>query len=147
MKPRFRRLIVILIFGGFMTVAVAVVLYKLNNAMTYFYTPHDVLILPEKPTKPFRLGGMVQKGSYHPLPNGGVTFTVGDMTDTTMTVYYQGLVPDLFREGQGVIAEGTLTDTGIFQASQVLAKHDEKYMPPVLEKSLNQQTQQQENRP
>jgi cytochrome c-type biogenesis protein CcmE len=139
MRPRTRRLLLILFFGSFISMATGVILYALRDNITHFYTPHELERLAEKPTKAFRLGGMVQQGSVHTDSNGVITFIVGDLSQSQKTVSYQGLLPDLFREGQGVIAEGTLESDGSFKATQILAKHDEKYMPPQLEKSLKEQ--------
>jgi cytochrome c-type biogenesis protein CcmE len=100
----------------------------LSEEATYFYAPSDLAKGPA-PTKAIRLGGMVEKGSV--LKEGAtVRFVVTDMAQT-VPVTYTGILPDLFREGQGVIAEGKVDPaTGVFQASTILAKHDEKYMPP-----------------
>ncbi len=114
-------------------VAVGLVLWALRDNVSYFRTPTEVVMgsYPEHASgRAFRLGGMVEKGS---IKHDGavVTFRVTDFTDT-LTIHYEGLLPDLFREGQGVIAEGKMAADGVFMANTILAKHDEKYMPPEL---------------
>ncbi len=118
-------------------IAGALTLYGLRDSFLYFYTPSDYAALQHKPSGRFRLGGLVQKGSLQKTA-ATITFIVADMTDNTMTVRYNGTPPDLFREGQGVIADGRLVDT-IFVADYLLAKHDEVYMPPQVASSLRAQ--------
>ncbi|MBI3419500.1 MAG: cytochrome c maturation protein CcmE [Proteobacteria bacterium] len=139
-QPRHRRLIFIGLTGAGLAVALALVLIGLRQNVTYFYTPSQVAeksaaLLAGK--KSFRLGGMVEKGSVHHAGKDGLdlSFTVTDF-NRTLKVRYHGLAPDLFREGQGVVAEGHLQDAGLFEATLLLAKHDEKYMPPEIKKSL-----------
>jgi len=104
------------------------VLYALNDSIVFFYTPSEALARHVAEGQRFRLGGLVEKGSVRHDSNDAVTFTVTDK-DRAMAVSYQGQLPDLFREGQGVVAEGRLGPGGVFQADSVLAKHDETYMP------------------
>ena len=104
------------------------VLYALNDSIVFFYTPSEALARHVAEGQRFRLGGLVEKGSVRHDSNDAVTFTVTDR-DRAMAVSYQGQLPDLFREGQGVVAEGRLGPGGVFQADSVLAKHDETYMP------------------
>src|SRR5207237_7588465 len=108
-----------------------------------FYSPTQVAEKKPGPERRFRLGGLVEQGS---LKKDGleVRFTVTDLAARTPVVY-RGLLPDLFREGQGVIAEGTLGDDGLFTAREVLAKHDENYMPPEVAKALNESGRWQES--
>jgi cytochrome c-type biogenesis protein CcmE len=114
-------------------VAAALVLTALKDNVSYFRTPTEIVsgTYPEHASgRALRLGGMVEKGSV--VHNGTiVTFRLTDFTNT-MSVHYEGLLPDLFREGQGVIAEGKMAADGVFMADTILAKHDEKYMPPEL---------------
>lgn len=107
--------------------AVGLVLYALEDTIVFFYTPSEVAAKALDPGQRFRLGGLVAEGSLERLGGERVRFTVTD-TDQTLTVVYSGILPDLFREGQGVVAEGRL-DGGVFAADTVLAKHDESYMP------------------
>ncbi len=106
----------------------------LGDKATYFYAPSDLAAIPV-PTNAIRLGGMVEKGSL--VRNGEtVTFVVTDNA-RTLPVTYTGILPDLFREGQGVIAEGKIdAKSGVFNAETILAKHDEKYMPPEVAGSM-----------
>jgi cytochrome c-type biogenesis protein CcmE len=109
-------------------VATALVLTALEGNLTLFVTPSDVAANKAPQGRAFRIGGMVEKGS---LKRDGVEvrFVVTD-TAKTIPVVYRGALPDLFREGKGVVAQGTLGADGVFQAREVLAKHDENYMPP-----------------
>jgi cytochrome c-type biogenesis protein CcmE len=109
-------------------IAAGLVLYALNDSIVFFYTPSEALTRQIAEGKRFRLGGLVEKGSLKHGEGASVTFTVTD-TDKTMAVSYRGQLPDLFREGQGVVAEGRLGAGGVFHAETVLAKHDETYMP------------------
>ena len=128
MKPRSKRLIGIV--GGLVAlgVATALVLKALEGNLTLFVTPSEVAANKAPQGRAFRIGGMVEKGS---LKREGVEvrFVVTD-TAKTIPVVYRGALPDLFREGKGVVAQGTLGADGVFQAREVLAKHDENYMPP-----------------
>ena len=128
MKPRSKRLIAIV--GGLVAlgVATALVLKALEGNLTLFVTPSEVAANKAPQGRAFRIGGMVEKGS---LKREGVEvrFVVTD-TAKTIPVVYRGALPDLFREGKGVVAQGTLGADGVFQAREVLAKHDENYMPP-----------------
>jgi cytochrome c-type biogenesis protein CcmE len=109
-------------------VAAGLALYAFNDNLVFFYSPSDVLADHINPGRAIRLGGMVEKDSVK--RQGDVTeFRVTD-TANTIGVTYRGVLPDLFREGQGVVTEGTLSPDGHFVAREVLAKHDEKYMPP-----------------
>jgi cytochrome c-type biogenesis protein CcmE len=120
----------LLLIGGLalLGIAAGLVLYALNDSIVFFYTPSEALARHVAEGQRFRLGGLVEKGSVKHDSNDAVTFTVTDR-DRAMAVSYQGQLPDLFREGQGVVAEGRLGPGGVFQADSVLAKHDETYMP------------------
>ena len=115
--------------------ATGLVLYALTDKITYFRTPSDIAEQKVKPGQRFRLGGLVLQGSVKRSDGAVVEFAVTD-TLKTQTVTYQGVLPDLFREGQGVVTEGLLSAQGVFVADTVLAKHDENYMPPDVAKSL-----------
>jgi cytochrome c-type biogenesis protein CcmE len=126
--------LIVLGVGG----AVAFGLQAFQENMMYFVTPSDMLSSPGTDNKTFRLGGMVKQGSVHRADGSlDVTFTVTD-TKHELPVTYTGVLPDLFREGQGVIARGKFVG-GRFQAEEVLAKHDEKYMPPEVAKRIAQE--------
>lgn len=124
--------------------AVGLVLSALNSAVAYFYTPSELAALSETPRGVIRLGGLVEAGSIqHADDDAEVEFVVTDQT-MSKTVRYKGVLPDLFREGQGVIVEGRLSPDGTMTAMQVLAKHDENYMPREVEKALKEQGHWQE---
>ena len=108
--------------------AAALVLTALRDTIVFFYTPSEVVAKKVSPGTRIRLGGLVADGSVERLPGAKVRFTVTD-TEQTMSVTYAGILPDLFREGQGVVTEGKLLASGEFEADTVLAKHDENYMP------------------
>ena len=128
MKPRHKRLIAIV--GGLAALgaATALVLTAFQENLVFFFTPSQVAAQEAPQGRLFRIGGMVEKGS---LKREGVEvrFVVTD-TAKTIPVVYRGALPDLFREGKGVVAQGTLGADGVFRAREVLAKHDENYMPP-----------------
>ena len=109
-------------------IAAGLVLFALSDTITFFYTPTDVVEKDVKPGTRIRLGGLVADGSVERGTGETVTFAVTD-TSKTMQVTYKGILPDLFREGQGVVAEGTVMAANLFKADTVLAKHDENYMP------------------
>jgi cytochrome c-type biogenesis protein CcmE len=130
MKPRHRRLGWIV--GGLcaLGIAAALVLNAFRSNLIFFYTPSQVAGKEAPQGRPFRVGGLVEAGSLAREPNTlTVRFRVTD-TAQTIPVTYTGLLPDLFKEGKGVVAQGTLGSDGVFRASEVLAKHDENYMPP-----------------
>jgi cytochrome c-type biogenesis protein CcmE len=135
MTPRRKRLFAV---GGILlgvAAATAVALKAFDNNLLYFYDPSQIAAGQAPLGKTFRVGGMVTKGSVKRTPGSlEVRFVVTDFAHS-VTIAYTGLLPDLFREGQGVIAHGQLRD-GVFVADEVLAKHDEKYMPPEVAKSL-----------
>ena len=131
----------ILIGGGIATLAVAaiLVLFALRNTIVFFYTPSDVVTGQKvKIGQRFRLGGLVEEGSVKRGRGTDVEFGVTD-TRNTLKVTYSGVLPDLFREKQGVVTEGRLIAPGRFKADSVLAKHDETYMPPEVAKALKEQ--------
>lgn len=130
MKPRHRRLA--LVTGGVTVLAIAagLVLNAFQSNLVFFFTPTQVASQEAPVGKVFRIGGMVEEGSVKREPDGlTVRFRVTD-TAKTIPVVYKGILPDLFREGKGVVTQGRLGSDGIFVASEVLAKHDENYMPP-----------------
>jgi len=146
MNPRRKKRLTIIsiIFFG-VTAVIGLVLYALSNSVDLFYTPSEI-INGKKNTglKPIvgqrlRIGGMVKVGSViKNNENLNVSFTVFDNTDT-VTVTYTGLLPDLFREGQGIVANGVLAENNVINATEVLAKHDENYMAPEIVEAMKQQ--------
>ena len=128
MKPRHKRLLAIV--GGLAALgaASALVLVAFQENLVFFFTPTQVAANEAPKGRLFRIGGMVEKGSVK-RDGVEVRFVVTD-TAKTIPVVYRGALPDLFREGKGVVAQGTLGADGVFTAREVLAKHDENYMPP-----------------
>ena len=130
MKPRHKKLIVIALGVAALGVATALVLRAFNENLVFFFTPSEVVEHKAPQGRTFRIGGMVEKGSLKREADGvTVRFVVTD-TARSLPVQYKGSLPDLFREGKGVVAQGQLGADGVFQAREVLAKHDENYMPP-----------------
>ncbi len=128
MKPRHKRLALI---GGIVAavgVAVALVLNAFQSNLVFFYSPSQVAAKEAPQGRTFRIGGLVKEGSVK-RDGTVVQFAVTD-TAQTVAVQYQGILPDLFKEGKGVVAQGRLGPDGVFRATEVLAKHDENYMPP-----------------
>jgi cytochrome c-type biogenesis protein CcmE len=129
MKRKHRRLVTLgaglVLLGG----AAALVLSAVSDSMVFFYSPSDLKKRALAPDRLVRIGGLVEEGSVARAADGTtVRFRVTDL-EQAVAVTYAGLLPDLFREGQGVVVQGRLGADGVFQASEVLAKHDEKYMP------------------
>ena len=136
MKPRHQRFVWIGLGLSGLGVATALVLNAMEGNITFFYSPTQVATGEAPKAKQFRLGGMVEDKSLKRIPDGvGVTFIVTD-TAKSIPVRYNGILPDLFKEGRGVVAQGRLGDDGTFVASEVLAKHDENYMPPEAAEAL-----------
>ena len=136
MTPRRKRLALVLGIVAGLAVAAALVLQALRQNMMLFYDPSQVVAGEAPAARAFRLGGMVTDGSVERAPGSlEVRFVVTDFAHS-VSVSYTGVLPDLFREGQGVIAHGKLGANGMFVADEVLAKHDENYMPPEVAESL-----------
>jgi cytochrome c-type biogenesis protein CcmE len=131
MKPKNQRLLLVIAALVAVLAAVLLAMLGLKDRAAYFYTPADIVAGKAVEGRAMRLGGMVEKGSVRRKPDGvTINFTVFD-GDARTPVTYRGIVPNLFREGSGVVAEGRLR-RGIFVADNILAKHDERYMPPQL---------------
>ena len=131
MKPKNQRLLLVVAAAIAILAAVLFAMWGLKDRAAYFYTPADIAAGRAAEGKAMRLGGMVEKGSVQRQRDGvTIRFTVFD-GDARTPVTYRGIVPDLFREGSGVVAEGRL-ERGTFVADNILAKHDERYMPPQL---------------
>ena len=138
MKPRTRRFIWIVAGLAGLGIAVALVLNAFQSNLVFFFTPTQIANGEAPKSKKFRLGGMVEENSLKRLGGTegiGVTFIVTD-TAKSIPVKFNGILPDLFKEGRGVVAQGQLGDDGLFVASEVLAKHDENYMPPEAAEAL-----------
>ena len=133
-----RRLALIGAAAPVLALAAGLVLYGLRGSISYFYTPAQALAAHVGAGLPIQLGGMVERGSLVKRADGAVIFVVADRTARS-TVTFRGDLPDLFREGQGVVATGAYDAKGGFVATQILAKHDERYMPRELTKALKAQ--------
>ena len=130
MKPRHKRIAIIVASLAALGIAAALVLSAFQSNLVFFFSPSQVAANEAPRGKPFRIGGMVETGSLKRESDGlTVRFRVTD-TAQTIPVVYTGILPDLFKEGKGVVAQGRLGAGGVFEASEVLAKHDENYMPP-----------------
>lgn len=127
MKRKHQRLLLVLASLGLVGAGAALVLTAVEDSLVFFYTPADLAEREIAGGQLFRLGGLVEAGSVR-QSGSTTTFRVTDLT-RTVPVSFTGVLPDLFREGQGVVAEGSLQPDGTFVASQILAKHDETYMP------------------
>jgi cytochrome c-type biogenesis protein CcmE len=136
MKKRQKRLLIVL--GGLVgiTAVTGLVLNAFRDNLVFFYTPSDIAAAIVPTQKTFRIGGLVEDGSVYRGEDGvTVHFQVTD-TAVAVPVVYHGILPNLFREGQGVVAVGSLQDNGVFKANQVMARHDETYMPPEAAESI-----------
>jgi len=141
MKVRHKRIAFILFGMAGLSVAAALTLQAFNSNMVFFYSPSQVHAGEVVSDRTFRLGGVVEEGSVEREDDGlTVNFLVTDMAKT-VAVKYVGILPDLFREGQGVVTQGRLDSSGMFMAKEVLAKHDETYMPSEVADALEQAKQ------
>jgi len=130
MKARHRRFAWIAAGVAVLGLAVALVLNAFQSNLVFFFTPSQVVAKEAPQGRPFRIGGLVEEGSLQRTPNSlDVKFIVTD-TAQRLPVTYNGMLPDLFKEGKGVVAQGSVGPDGVFRATEVLAKHDENYMPP-----------------
>ena len=139
MIKRKKRIYLISLF--FITIATSIylILWALRDNIVFFYSPSEIqqkINLKEiDEMSKLRLGGMVKESSIEQLNNGSINFIITDF-DREMVVFYKGIIPDLFKEEQGVIAEGSVNKEGMFIANSILAKHDENYMPPEVQNAL-----------
>ncbi len=141
MKPRHKRLVFIVLGVAGIGVAAALVLNAFRSNLVFFFSPSEVMANEAPVGRSFRIGGLVEEGSVQRQPDGiTVHFRVTDNVET-IPVVYSGILPDLFREGQGVVAQGKLGEDGVFHAEEVLAKHDETYMPPEVAEALEKAKQ------
>jgi cytochrome c-type biogenesis protein CcmE len=130
MKRRHKRIAFIVIALASLSIAAYLVASAFRNNLVFFFSPTQVAAKEAPINRTFRIGGLVQEGTLKRDPDGlTVRFTVTD-TAQSIPVVYKGILPDLFKEGRGCVAQGKLSSEGVFQAEQVLAKHDENYMPP-----------------
>jgi cytochrome c-type biogenesis protein CcmE len=138
MKPRHRKLALIVLVVAVLGVAVALVLNAFNSNLVFFFSPTQVANGEAPTSRAFRIGGLVEEGSIRREADGLTTRFVVTDTAKSLPVTYTGILPDLFKEGKGVVAEGRLGPDGLFAATQVLAKHDENYMPPEAASAIEQ---------
>jgi cytochrome c-type biogenesis protein CcmE len=143
MTRKNRRAAFIVLGLAILAVAVGLVLNAMRDNIVFFYSPSDVAEKALGPGTRIRLGGMVEEGTLKHIGPTTVSFNITDYAKT-VSVSYTGILPDLFREGQGVVAEGMMTPDGAFIADTVLAKHDEKYMPPEVAAALKKSGRWQE---
>lgn len=144
MSPkRRRRLIVVLVILGGVAASTALALRAFRQNILYYYTPSQVAAGDAHAGERFRMGGLVARGSVQRVPGSlTVRFTLTDMQHS-VPIVFTGILPDLFREGQGIIVHGKLQPNGLFVADQVLAKHDAKYMPPEVASAIKKARAQQ----
>ena len=133
-----RRLYLVAAIAPVLALAVGLTLWGLSDSISFFYTPAQAAEAKPPVGRSIQLGGLVQPGSVVKPPDGRVAFVVSDQLASTK-VSYSGDLPDLFREGQGIVATGAFQADGDFKAKQVLAKHDEKYMPREVAKAIKEQ--------
>ncbi len=138
MKPRHKRFAMIAVGVAALGIAATLILNAFQKNLVFFFTPSQVAANEAPQGRTFRIGGVVVPGSVKRQPDGvTVQFVVTD-TAKTIPVLFRGPLPDLFREGKGVVTQGRIGADGVFQASEVLAKHDENYMPPEAAEALKQ---------
>ncbi|MFN4089823.1 MAG: cytochrome c maturation protein CcmE [Alphaproteobacteria bacterium] len=138
MTRKRRRLYLVVLAMLSLGTATALMLTAFEDNLLFFFSPSDLMAKGVEPGQRLRLGGLVEEGSIaRDAVTAGVSFRITD-TAETVTVRYTGILPDLFREGQGVIVQGRLAADGSFDATEVLAKHDENYMPPEVAAALKQ---------
>jgi len=141
MKPRLQRFVRIMAGVATLGIASALVLNAFRSNLVFFFTPTQVQAQEAPQGRPFRIGGLVEPGSLRREPSSLlVRFRVTD-TAQTIPVAYTGLLPDLFKEGKGVVTQGILGSDGVFHATEVLARHDENYMPPMAKAAVDQARQ------
>jgi cytochrome c-type biogenesis protein CcmE len=136
MKPRTKRALAITAGIATLGAVTALVLNAFQSNLVFFFSPTQVAQAEAPKDRAFRIGGLVEVGSIKRQPNGLTTTFVVTDTAKTVPVTYTGMLPDLFSEGKGVVAQGKLRADGVFEATQVLAKHDENYMPPEAAEAL-----------
>ncbi|MBV6658329.1 MAG: cytochrome c maturation protein CcmE [Devosiaceae bacterium] len=138
MTRKGQRFLLISVALSLLAVATGLVLFAMRDSIAFFSSPTDLYSEPVSESQRIRLGGLVAEGTVIRGVGDTVTFGVTD-TNAVITVSYTGILPDLFREGQGVVTEGYLAPDGLFEADTVLARHDENYMPAEVAESLRQQ--------
>jgi cytochrome c-type biogenesis protein CcmE len=140
MKPRHKRFILVGVGIAGLALSASLVLSAFQKNLVFFFTPSQVAANEAPVGKSFRVGGLVEKGSVKREADGVTVHFVVTDTAKSLPVVYHGILPDLFREGKGVVTQGKIGPDGLFRAEEVLAKHDENYMPPAAQDALNQAT-------
>ena len=135
MSLRFQRLILILLSLFMILGSILLILYNARENISYFYTPSEINFSNIITNKKIRIGGFVEDNSFNKISSSSFIFKITD-EEKSITVKYDGILPDLFREGQGAVIEGFFEDNNIFKATTVFAKHDENYMPSSIENDL-----------
>ena len=130
MKPRHKRIAMVTVGLAALAVVAGLILAAFQQNLVFFFTPSQVAANEAPQGKTFRIGGMVENGSVKRQPDGVTVHFIVTDTAKSIPVVFHGALPDLFREGKGVVAQGRVGTDGVFQAAEVLAKHDENYMPP-----------------
>jgi cytochrome c-type biogenesis protein CcmE len=138
-KPKYKRLVFVSLGFGILAIAALLVLNALEDSVVFFHSPTEVAEKRVSTDRRLRIGGLVEDGSVQRGAGSEVRFRVTDLANT-VAVSYSGILPDLFREGQGIVVEGRISN-GVLVADQVLAKHDEKYMPPEVAEALKRSGQ------
>lgn len=142
LRPKHQRLVLLIVALGVLIAAGLLAAWALRSQASYFYVPADIMADPPEPDRAVRLGGMVEAGSLETQPDGvTIAFVVGDGKER-VPVRFSGIVPSLFQEESGVVAEGKLRADGVFIADNLLAKHDENYVPRELQEMSQHQTAQ-----
>lgn len=145
MTPRKKRIVIVCSILAGMGIAAALILTAFEENLLYFYSPTQIIAGEAPTTRAFRIGGLVKEGSVQRnADNLKISFVLTD-TVNQVEVVYEGILPDLFREGQGIVANGKLQSGNTFIAEQVLAKHDENYMPPEVAQAFNKRGQKCQN--
>jgi cytochrome c-type biogenesis protein CcmE len=140
MKPRHKRFVLVGVGIAGLALSASLVLSAFQKNLVFFFTPSQVAANEAPVGKSFRVGGLVEKGSVRREADGVTVHFVVTDTAKSIPVVYHGILPDLFREGKGVVTQGKIGPDGLFRAEEVLAKHDENYMPPAAQDALNQAT-------
>ncbi len=135
MSLRFQRLLLILLTLAIILSAVLLILYNTRENVSYFYTPSEIVKSDITINNVIRIGGFVEKNSFNKISSSSFKFRITD-EKSSILVTFSGILPDLFREGQGAVIEGFFVNDDIFEATNVFAKHDENYMPASIEESL-----------
>ena len=135
MTLRFQRLLIILVSLIMILTAVLLILYNARENISYFYTPSELMLSKTGKNTQVRVGGFVERNSFTKLSSGSYKFRITD-NEYSIDVTYSGIIPDLFREGQGAVIEGYLNKNNTFNAASIFAKHDENYMPNSIKQNL-----------